>query len=80
MFSLFHPSHLENGPYQVQLTLDVGPQLHVLQLNIRGINRNKNEYLYRIALDNDTQLYYSRKHMHMTYNNLQIEEQSKGST
>jgi len=42
----------KNGPYQGYQTRDVGPQLHILQLNIEGISRNKAEYLSRLLLDN----------------------------
>lgn len=48
-----HSSHSQslNGPSQDPHTRDVGPQLHILQLNIDGISRNKSEYLSRILHD-----------------------------
>lgn len=55
----------QNGPYQGQLTRDVGLQLHVLQLNIEGISRNKSEYLSTIARNNDISVILLQKtHAH----------------
>lgn len=31
---------------------DIGPQIHIFQLNIQGLGRNKCEYLSRLAIDN----------------------------
>lgn len=46
-----HRQH-KNGPFLNQQTQDVSPPLHILQLNIEGISRNRAEYLSRLLHDN----------------------------
>lgn len=45
-----------NGSYKNPLTKDIGPCLHILQLNIEGISRDKCEHLSRVATDNNIDL------------------------